>query len=212
MRHLELKENNPELAFSPDGIDEMNLNIIQLNNGRFHQPILKVRVYEKADKFAIGKKGNKSSKFVEAAKGTNLYFAVYETEKFDENTGKVIAKRSYATIPLNVVMERLKQGLPPALADENDNDPKFVLSPNDLVYVPDGVKDDNIVKKYIYKIVSFTGNRLYGVPYFVANSIVDKTEYSQLNKVEFTDNKISIKELCIPIEIDRLGNITKIGY
>ena len=212
LRHLELKENNPELAFSPDGIDEMNLNIIQLNNGRFHQPILKVRVYEKADKFAIGKKGNKSSKFVEAAKGTNLYFAVYETEKFDENTGKVIVKRSYATIPLNVVMERLKQGLPPAPADENGNDPKFVLSPNDLVYVPDGVKDDNIVKKHIYKIVSFTGNRLYGVPYFVANSIVDKTEYSQLNKVEFTDNKISIKELCIPIEIDRLGNITKIGY
>ena len=211
LRHLELKGNDPELAFSTDGIDEMNRNIIELNGGKYHQPILKVRVYEKADKFAIGGKGNKSSKFVEAAKGTNLYFAVYETETQNEETGKVVKKRTYATIPLNVVIERLKQGLSPAPVDENGNEPKFVLSPNDLVYVPDINEDDKVDKKRIYKIVSFTGNRLYGVPYSVANSIIDKNEYSQLNKVEFTDEKISIKEVCVPIKVDRLGNITKIG-
>ena len=209
LRHLETKENNPELAFSPDGIDEMNQNIVHLNGGKYHQPILKVRVYEKADKFAIGQKGNKSSKFVEAAKGTNLYFAVYETETLNEETGKVVKKRSYATVPLNVVMERLKQGLSPAPANEQGYEPKFVLSPNDLVYVPVNGKVDKSDKNQIYKIVSFTGNRLYGIPYFVANSIVDKVEYSQLNKVEFTDDKISIKEVCIPFKIDRLGNKKK---
>ena len=171
-----------------------------------------MRVYEKADKFAIGQKGNKSSKFVEAAKGTNLYFAVYETETLNEETGKVVKKRSYATVPLNVVMERLKQGLSPAPANEQGYEPKFVLSPNDLVYVPVNGKVDKSDKNQIYKIVSFTGNRLYGIPYFVANSIVDKVEYSQLNKVEFTDDKISIKEVCIPFKIDRLGNIKNIGY
>ena len=213
LRHLELKDNNPELAFSSDGIDEMNANIVQLNGGKFHQPILKVRVYEKADKFAVGNKGNKSSKFVEAAKGTNLYFAIYETETLNEDTGKVVKKRTYATIPLNVVTDRLKQGLSPAPADENGNEPKFVLSPNDLVYVPiaDIDKIGSLDKKFIYKIVSFTGNRLYAIPYSIANSIVDKTEYTQLNKVEFTDDKVSIKENCIPVKIDRLGNITKIG-
>lgn len=210
LRHLELKGDNPELAFSADGIDEMNRNIVELNGGKYHQPILKVRVYEKADKFAIGEKGNKSSKFVEAAKGTNLYFAVYETETQNEETGKVVKKRTYATIPLNVVIERLKQGLSPAPVDENGNEPKFVLSPNDLVYVSSLNEDEKVDKKHIYKIVSFTGNRLYGVPYSVANSIVDKTEYSQLNKVEFTDEKVSIKEVCIPVKVDRLGNITKI--
>lgn len=209
LRHLETKENNPELAFSPDGIDEMNQNIVHLNGGKYHQPILKVRVYEKADKFAIGQKGNKSSKFVVAAKGTNLYFAVYETETLNEETGKVVKKRSYATVPLNVVMERLKQGLSPAPANEQGYEPKFVLSPNDLVYVPVNGKVDKSDKNQIYKIVSFTGNRLYGIPYFVANSIVDKVEYSQLNKVEFTDDKISIKEVCIPFKIDRLGNKKK---
>ena len=149
LRHLELKGNSPELAFSPDGIDEMNRNIAQLNNGKYHQPIFKVRVYEKGDKFAIGKKGNKASKFVEAAKGTNLYFAIYETEKWDDSVGTYKKERKYETIPLNIVIERLKQGLSPAPADENGNEPKFVLSPNDLVYVPtaDEIINNKIDKK-----------------------------------------------------------------
>lgn len=212
LRHLENKDNNPDLAFSADGIDEMNRNIVELNEGKYHQPIMKVRVYEKADKFAVGKEGNKSSKFVEAAKGTNLYFAVYETELQNEVTGQITKKRSYATIPLNVVIERLKQGLSPAPSDENGDEPKFVLSPNDLVYVPAVNNTDRINKGSVYKVVSFTGNRLYCIPFSVANSIVDKVEYTQLNKAEFTDEKISIKEVCIPVKVDRLGNIIKIGY
>ena len=54
LAHLDAKNGDPELAFSPDGIDEMNRNIVDLNHGKYHQPILKVRVFEKADKFAVG--------------------------------------------------------------------------------------------------------------------------------------------------------------
>ena len=57
LRHLETKDNDPTLAFSPDGIDEMNRNILILNKGKKHQPIYKVRVYEKAEKFTVGQKG-----------------------------------------------------------------------------------------------------------------------------------------------------------
>ena len=218
LRHLELKENNPELAFSPDGIDEMNRNIIHLNGGKYHQPIYKVRHYEKADKFAIGQKGNKSSKFVEAAKGTNLYFAVYETEKINEDTGKAVKKRSYATIPLNIVMERLKQGLPPAPADENGNEPKFVLSPNDLVYVP--TIDEKMDIKFegkldctrIYKFISCTSNEAHFVPAFVASPIIDTKELGSNNKAQRAWTGEMIKEVCVPIKLDRLGNIKKIGY
>ena len=39
--------------------------------------------------------------------------------------------------------------------------------------------------------------------------IVDKYEYTQLNKDEFTKDKQSIKEICIPINVDRLGNLIK---
>lgn len=202
----------PELAFSPEGIEEMNKNIVSLNDGKFHQPIIKVRTYEpKGNKFNVGHYGNRKGKFVEAAKGTNLYFAIYQDES---------GKRSYDTIGLNIVIERLKQGLLPVPEKENHK-LLFWLSPNDLVYMPTedeivnkGLIDlKNLTKEHIgrlYKIVSFTGNRLYAVPYFVSQSIVDKVEYSQLNKMEVTLDKRSLKEFCLKMEFDRLGNILKI--
>ena len=218
LRHLEQKDNNNLLAFSADGIDEMNKNIVQLNNGKFHQPIFKVRVYEKADKFAIGKKGNKSSKYVEAAKGTNLYFAIYEVEKLDNNTGEVIKERKYATIPLNIVIERLKQGLPPAPTDDYGNEPKFVLSPNDLVYVPtenenkNGYNPNSLRIERLYKMVSSAGSQCFYIKANVANSIIDKVEFSSSNKMERAITGEMIKEVCIPVKVDRLGNIIKIDY
>ena len=220
LKHLsaynEIKENkiieHPELAFSADGLDILNANIRELNNGKFHKPIKKVRTYETlGNKFAVGQKGNKKMKFVEAAKGTNLFFAVYSSED---------GARSYQTIPLNEVAERQKQGLIP-VPEKNDKDDHllFWLSPGDLVYVPSIEEEGRIVEvennlNYIfniYKIVSFTGNRLYAIQAFIATSIVDKMEYSLLNKVEFTINENrSIKQYCIKIKIDRLGNILNI--
>ena len=222
LAHLASKEGDPELAFSPDGIDEMNRNIVSLNNGKFHQPILKVRVYEKAEKFAVGQTGNKASKFVEAAKGTNLFFAVFATEVENKETGEIELVRSYLTIPLNVMVDCQKKfgnqwkNNIEAFVKEKElaaDDAKllFILSPNDLVYLPTkeelkhGIKE--VDKSRVYKIVSFTGNRLYVILSNIAKCVVDKMEYSQLNKVEFTDEKLSIKEICIPIQIDRLGNI-----
>lgn len=204
LRHLEKNNNDPNQAFSPEGIEWMNKNIISLNNGKCHQPIYKVRTYERAEKFTVGQTGNKLEKFVEAAKGTNLFFAIYETEH----------KRSFTSVPLNVVIERLKKGLSPAPEDSKGNPPKYVLSPNDLVYVPTqeelkcGHINQPIQTGRIYKMVSCTGNRLYVIPYYIANILVDKVEYGSLNKTEFSDEKLSIKETCIPIKLDRLGNIT----
>ena len=214
LRHLELYNNNPELAFSPDGIDEMNRNIITLNNGKKHQPIQKIRVYEKADKFAVGTTGNKSTKFVEAAKGTNLYFAVYETELTDEETGKIVKKRSYATIPLNIVIERLKQGLSPAPNDEHGNAPIFVLSPNDLVYVPENSYNSSktINRTRIYKLVSCTGNEAHFIPCNIASPIIETLELGSNNKAQRAWTNEMIKEVCLLVKIDRLGNIIKVGY
>ena len=212
LRHLEANENNAALAFSPEGIEMMNKNLIELNDGKLHQPIYKVRVYEKADKFAVGQTGNKSVKYVEAAKGTNLFFAIYETEQEDKNTGEITRKRSYATIPLNVVIDRQKQGLPSAPEDENGNLPKYVLSPNDLVYVPtkEEIQNGNIAyplnKARVYKMVSCTGNQCFFIQSYASNVIVDKYEYSALNKMERAITSEMIKEICIPIQVDRLGN------
>ncbi|MTK06074.1 MAG: type II CRISPR RNA-guided endonuclease Cas9 [Hungatella sp.] len=201
--YLAYKGNNPEIAFSPEGLEEMNANVKQYNDGKSHQPIRKVRIFELGSKFSLGETGNKKDKFVEAAKGTNLYFAIYESKD---------GKRSYDSIPLNIVIERLKQSLPPVeLKGEKD----FYLTPNDLVYVPNEDEKINIKnlnprefgeeqRKNIYKVVSFTGNRLSCIPHSVATPIVNKLEYTQLNKIEFTKEKESI----VKLKVDRLGNIS----
>ena len=131
-----------DLAFSPAGIDDLNKNIISLNNGKFHHPIRKVRLYEVGEKFNIGTTGNKKDKYVEAAKGTNLFFAIYWNE--DKQV------RTFQTIPLNEVIEHQKQvaHLPaseriPVPIDTDKGIFLYTLSPNDLVYVPTDEEVDN---------------------------------------------------------------------
>ncbi|MBO6185045.1 MAG: type II CRISPR RNA-guided endonuclease Cas9 [Chryseobacterium sp.] len=205
--YLELK-GSPELAFSPEGIEDLNNNIEKYNDGKAHQPIHKVRIFELGSKFQVGQTGNKKDKYVEAAKGTNLFFAVYE----DKN-----GKRSYETIPLNEVIERQKLGLPVVdLKGVND----LYLSPNDLVYIPLGDELENINNidfenisngrmRNIYKVVSFSGSQIFFVKQDVATSIVNKAEFSTLNKMERAIDGTMIKEICIKLKVDRLGNISK---
>lgn len=214
LKHLKEEGNDPKVAFSPEGIERMNKNIVHLNNGHQHQPIYKVRKYEKGDKFAVGARGNKSSKFVEAAKGTNLFFAIYEQEQVEKSNGEIVKKRTFATIPLNVVISRQKQGKSSAPADENGNLPLFVLSPNDLVYVPtreelkNGQLPDNPHPDRIYKMVSSSGNQCFFIQYGVSSMLWDKNEFSALNKMERAITGEMIKEICIPLNINRLGHIT----
>lgn len=200
------KEIAPEsLAFTPEGIEDMNKNIVTLNNGKLHQPIFKVRTYEpKGKKFNVGYVGNKKTKYVESAKGTNLFFAIYADDE---------GNRSYETIPLNIVIERLKQGLKEVPErNEKGHNLLFFLSPNDLVYVP--VEEEQATslnhqldRNRIYKMVSSTGNQCFFVKSEVASPIVNKVEYSVLNKMEKSIDGIMIKQVCWKLQVDRLGNL-----
>jgi CRISPR-associated endonuclease Csn1 len=220
---------HPELAFSPDGLDELNKNIRELNDGKWHQAIYKVRTYEpRGNKFSIGQTGNKKHKYVEAAKGTNLFFAIYT----DTN-----GKRSYETIPLNIVIERQKQGLS-SVPETNEDGNKLLiqLSPNDLVYVPteEEIKNsflhlNNLSKEQsrrIYKFIDSSDSTANFIPSYVSNLIfnVPKKEqekfglkYSIQNefglgspqsKNQKSIDEIMIKEFCFKLKIDRLGNIS----
>lgn len=243
LSHLAAKNNNPQLAFSPDGIDEMNHNIQKLNNGKNHKPISKVRVYEQSDKkFAIGTKGNKSKKFVEAADNTNLFFAIYESTSINPNNS-----RSYVTIRLNLVIDCQKEfgkdwkdKLDSLLKEKgivaNDAHLLFMLSPNDLVYLPteeqimNGI--DIIDRTRIYKFVSCSGNMADFVPATSANTIFSMTKKEQEKKFDQegyfniqdeygvgspkskNERAITgemIKKTCIPLKVDRLGNIVEVN-
>ncbi len=207
LNYLNFKGNDPKLAFSPEGIMEMNQNISEYNEGKSHQPILRVRVSEpKGEKYNVGTSKNKDKKFVEAQSGTNLFFAIYEKE---DNT------RSYQTIPLNQAVERLKMGWTPVPEqNENGDNLKFYLSPNDLVYVPteeERLSDSIYIDKdRVYKMVSASGNQAFFVRNNIATVLVNKVELLSQNKMEKTMYDEMIKSICWKLEVDRLGNITNI--
>lgn len=208
-----------EVAFSEIGIEELNNNIKALNNGKNHQPIKRVRIFEESKRFSLGQTGRKTNKYVETAKGTNLFFAIYQ----DKN-----GKRNYDTIPLNIVIERQKQGLSSALEiDENGCRLLFTLSPNDLVYIPASEENDNpniididnITKTQvdrIYKMEKTSGKECY----FIQNNIADLIyqydakskfgEFGSQNKLQISIEGSKISECCWKLEVDRLGKIKRI--
>ena len=232
LRHLEANGGDAGKAFSPEGIEEMNRNMISLNNGKYHQPIYKVRVYEKSDKkFMVGQTGNKVSKFVEAADSTNLFFAVY---KMDD-------RRLFYTISLAEmidVQKLCKKGKEWIIELDNYIKKKeekkislgatllFLLSPNDLVYMPTSIELSNkqlnypLDRKRIFAVNDFCDNTIYFRPQSHAKALVNKEvdmKYDfDKDKIvgSFSDKTasfdgIQIKEVCIPIKVDRLGNITE---
>lgn len=210
--HLAAENNNPAEAFSADGLERMNHNIKSLNGDHNHMPIKKIRVYEKsAKKRQISNFGQKSTKYVEAADGTNLFYVIYL-----DTTGK----RNYKTLPLvdvinlqkryeNLWKEHIAEILP------QGSSMLYILSPGDLVYVPeDGVQPTvaTLNLNRIYKVVSCDDIYISCVPFSSAQPVLNKVEYESPNKMKTTiDKKYMIREVCIPIQVDRLGNITKIG-
>lgn len=195
--------------FSVDGIEVLNKHIKELNGGRDHKAIYKVRLYEAmGSKFPVGVRGAKSSKYVEAAKGTNLFFAIY----VDDNN-----KRSFESIPLNVVVERQKEGLESVPEQMTGNNLLMTLSPGDLVYVPtedelsSGVLNPKIDRSRIYKMMSCTSGQCFFIPYFIASPIVQTIELGSNNKSERAWSGEQIKSVCVKLSVDRLGRVTHIG-
>lgn len=207
LNYLESKGGDASVAFAPEGIQEMNSNIELYNNGKAHKPIKNVRLSEPLGaKYQVGERGAKTKKYVEADKGTNLFFAIYEDEE---------GKRYYYSVPLREAIERQKQKLSPVPEyNEKGVALKFYLSPNDLVYVPTEEERTmgtcHIDKARIYKMVSSTGCSCYFVPSTFAKVIVDKVELQSLNKMEKAITDECIKEVCWKLKVDRLGNIINV--
>lgn len=212
--HLAAEGNNPLEAFSAEGLERMNKNIKALNGGKTHQPIKRVRKYEKsAKKFSVGENYQKNRKYVEAADNTNLFFVIYTDSK---------GMRNYTTMPLKPVIDlqkqyhkEWKQHIADYLQLSEECKVLYIISPDDLVYIP--FEDEqptlgSLSKTRIYKVVSCDDPYISCIPVNSARPIVNKVEYESLNKMKTTlDKKYMIREKCIPIQVDRLGNITHIG-
>lgn len=222
------KENFEE-AFSESGILTLNNKIQTLNGGKPHLPIYKVRLFEVGMKFPLGETGNNDTKYVEAEKGTNLFFNIY----WDANN----EKRTYETVPLNEVIAHQKwratlekqelKVTPKVPIDKTKGSFLFSLSPNDLVYVPteEELVNPSIVNfmnlsptqtENIYKLVKMSGKECYFIRFDIASLIVNydpKTKIGELgsqNKLITTMNSESIKivDRCWKLKSDRIGNLS----
>ena len=106
----------------------------------------------------------------------------------------------------------------------------IILSPNDLIYVPTekealdlntiNWKDKKHISSRIYKMVSSTDKKCQFKPHRISNQLIEKDELGSGNKserawdgvVEYTksgsreDTGTMIKNYCIKLKTDRLGN------
>ncbi|TFF35738.1 type II CRISPR RNA-guided endonuclease Cas9 [Mucilaginibacter psychrotolerans] len=199
--HLKDNQNDIDKAFSAEAIETFNQ--------KREMPVYKLPIAESGTgRFVVGQKHTTKHKWVEADTGTNLFFAVYADPK---------GKRSYETIPLNIVIERQKQGVVPVPEINGaGHDLLMYLSPNDLVFIPAFEDDGNIEGaisftnrgEKIYKMVSCTTNRCFFIRQDIATPIVNKVEFSALNKMERSIDGKMIKDCCIKLKVDRLGNVS----
>jgi CRISPR-associated endonuclease Csn1 len=225
-----LIKHNPQLAFSPDGIKALNENIIELNNGKQHQPIYKVRIADvRGTKFSVAEEGDKSTKFVVTAGKSNAFCGFYQNGN----------DRKFYIPTLRESVESLKQGHEPCPASHPENiDFKliFVLNPSDLVYVPTDEEKENPTLvdfnnlkpeqiKRIYKFTDGSGTTMNFVPSNVSSLLFNLSNKEQekvglkfpiqnelglgspQSKNQNSLDGKQIKAVCRKIKIDRLGNI-----
>ncbi|MGJ1497638.1 type II CRISPR RNA-guided endonuclease Cas9 [Sphingobacterium spiritivorum] len=219
-----------ENAFSSDGIKELNKNITELNNGKFHHPIYKVRTSDAmGTKFSVSEDGQKSTKYVVTAAGSNAFCGFYQNG----------TDRKFYIPTLRESVESLKQGFEPCPAIHPENPEYkliFVLNPSDLVYVPTELEKENpnlidfnnLKRERIYKFTDGSGIDINFIPVNIATTIFNLNKEkqkkagidlpiqneigvgSQGSKNQNTLDGTQIKSICWKLKVDRLGNISKV--
>jgi len=99
----------------------------------------------------------------------------------------------------------------------------FTLKQGDAVYMPS--EDEEVIidpksslyedfwknikerSKNIYYVTKYSGNRIYFINHRIANPILNGKEFGSQNAIEIVDGR-SIKQYCIKLKVDRLGNIS----
>ncbi|HXH18237.1 MAG TPA: HNH endonuclease domain-containing protein [Chitinophagales bacterium] len=211
-----LKEfGSKEEAFSTEGLEK-------LAKKNQNKPIRTITVMdgELKEEHRDNLFGNK---YIETDAGAIAYFVIYENETTKERSG-------FISMPAHKIVERLKQGLP--VAEKREGCKTILLQPNDLVYVPTDEEwkrikqgEQNVIdwnnrkaiNERIYKMVKSTGKQCFFIPSNISRLILPYDSYegnakfgeleSQNCSENTFDGAIQIKQRCIKLRTDRLGNI-----
>lgn len=213
-------EGNIKKAFGPEGIMDFNKNrkvpifaVTVMEDGNVEKVKGKTFLYSKERKLAVEKGGNYCVAFYEHPETKERKFDVVSF--FDAVQLKTSGQNPFQT-DKGIELEKLGYKF------------LFNLTHNDLVYIPDEDEslaqiDWNDKKKLfnkIYRVVKFSGEQIYFQPHNFSKEITihegkakSAKEYmgefaKGTNGTEFLiDNKKSIKNICLKLQVDRLGNI-----
>ncbi len=225
--HLDLYGGDNKIAFSKEGIEVFNKE--------FKKPVKAIRLKatetnneEEVDLslLQLARKSSYNNKLM-ISTGSNYAFAVLEKE----------GKRHFDEISFfdatNIVNNEFKKGnknvsdiISKHFEKKNENSILlFLLKQDEVVYLPS--KDENVISdenhpeyfsfwnnkreraRNVYTVVKFSGKTIYFLKHYIANIIANKLEFGSQNCYEKV-NGVSIKEHCIKLRVDRLGNITPI--
>ncbi|MEZ4910091.1 MAG: HNH endonuclease domain-containing protein [Saprospiraceae bacterium] len=171
------------------------------------------------------------------ATGDNYLFAVMERDELNKKTGEIEKKRFYDIITFFDAANLLKSEFNNSPDKHNfnkdlvfneyfekKNEAKllFTLKQSDFVYMPDKEEETIIDKsnpkyfeywqdkanraKNIYIVQKYSGKQIYFIKHDIASPIINKVEFGSQNCYEMIGGR-SIKEHCIKLQVDRLGNI-----
>ncbi|MEQ6119868.1 type II CRISPR RNA-guided endonuclease Cas9 [Reichenbachiella sp. MALMAid0571] len=225
---------HPEIAFTPEEIVKMNtpenlrkLNMNKKGEEKNHAPIRKVRTYTgfgNEKRVGNSENTNKYRQFVKVDKGTNFYIAIYEID----DKSKISRKnplRLFKEISLFDLIDYQKStstnDLPieKQIYSEDGESYRFLFT----LTQNDSVKVDDQGHELIYAFNRFTGsNKSYDIYFRPINHASEIDEYevdlkpinpktgknpgSQTNETTSLNGE-QIKNICIKLNVDRLGNI-----
>jgi CRISPR-associated endonuclease Csn1 len=221
--HLKSSEygDDPSLAFSGEGLEALAKNA--------GTPITKVTIAEQK---------NSDSKFrnqyVEIDAGSNAYFIIYENEitKEREDYKSLATHKAIERLVNGDSLVEEREGFKSIIISPNDL--VYVPTKEELEKIKtnkDNPIDWNNKKKIFgrtYKMMSCSGSQCFFVPNFLSKPIIETKELGANNKSEKAwDGNVSyeknskeketrkdsgtiIKEVCIKLKVDRLGNIKSV--
>ena len=194
-----LEKSMPE-PFSEEGLEALDKKVG-----------MKIRMI--TIKEEVGLKKTLKGKLIES--DSNSYYVFYENETTGERSG-------FASLSTYDVIQRKFNNEP--IIDEKEDNKTIILQTNDLVYVPTQEERKTKIidwnnKKHIaerlYRVNDFSKTDIYFKPNTFAKAIKSKELHtsfddkcSRVINFEQPDvEEVLIKETCIKVEIDRLGNI-----
>ena len=227
LQHIGEYNNDPKEAFSSEGLDKLNKKAI--DNPKIRKPIYTVTRLDGT----VNENDIFKGSFYEADKGAMAYFIMYENQKTRLREG-------FQSIPTHKAIERITDKTKSGISDEKEGYDLIVLSPGDLVYVPTKEetekinlggeiekaidwKNKNQVSERIYQMRKSTGTSCYFLKSNIANLILPYSEYDKENKKKYGEfgsqnlletsiDDITIKDVCIKLNVNRVGSILPITF